>query len=305
MTKQMNKQEQDPEVKTKKSEVIIKSLNPKDLLNQFLTRNLCRTWTEDFVDSETHKAMQVKRSEIILQKGVCLNPDNMQKVLFHIQTGDIKEPIEVSNQSRQAEESKYYINPYMCKVEIAGETKKFLLEARGVRQVLEIITDWCELNYSGKFGIMEVKAYDSAVILVDRLRHYPIDEAQKRYLQGEIPFEEFMDEVVEDLEFDKPEEWEDRSQLKFYQIKAAVAKDGEREGGTHLFVVLAADADRAILTINAYLQQKQKAHNVKMREQNRLDEVEERAVTATIEESKIVSFNRLIPDTFCKAYYTE
>jgi len=27
--------------------------------------------------------------------------------------------------------------------------------------------------------------------------------------------------------------------------------------------------------------------------------------TATIEESKIVNFNRLIPDAFCKAYYSE
>ena len=301
------KNSQVAELKTRKSEVIIRSLDPKELLNKFLTRNLTRTWMDDFVDADTHEVVSVERSEIILTKGTCLNHENMQYVMFHIQTGDITEPIEVSNQSRQGDECKYCRYPFLCKVNINGTITKFLLEARGVRQVLDIVADWCELNCQGKFGILEVKEYDSAVILVDKLRQYSIDEAQKRYLEGEIPFEEFMDEVVDDIELDKTsaDDGDSHAHLKFYQIKAAVAKDGERMDGTSLFVVLAADADRAILTINAYLQQKQKAHNEKMIRENRPEEIEQRAVTATIEESKIVNFNRLIPDAFCKAYYSE
>lgn len=299
------KTNQEESVKTRKDEKRFSSLDPKELLNNYLVSNLCRKWTEDFIDKDTHEVVSIERSEIILDKGTCLNPENMQKVLFHTQSGDITEPIEVSNQSRQGHEAGYYRYPYTCKVGIDGETWKFLLQAKGVRQALDIVTDWCELHGRGAFSITEVKAYDSAVILVDKLRNYPIDEAQKRYMDGEIPFEEFMDEVVEDLEYSKPSEDENRMQMKFYQIKAAVAKDGERLPGTQLFVVLAADADRAILTINAYLQQKQKEYNAKMMRENRLSEVEDTAISATIEESKIVSFTRLIPDAFCKAYYNE
>lgn len=305
MTKTINKRDEAPEVKTKKNEVIIKSLNPRELLNQFLTHNLCRKWSEDFVDEFTHETVSIARTEIILQKGTCLNPDNMQKVMFHLQCGDIKEPIEVSNQSRQANEVEYSRWPYMCKVTVGELNVKFILEARGVRQVLDIVTDWCELNYQGVFGITEVKSYDNAVILVDKLRQYPMDEAAQRYKDGEIPFEEFVDEVIDDLEFKKPENESDNTQLKFYQIKAAVAKDGERLPVTSLFVVLAADADRAILTINAYLQQKQKARNEKMMLENHPEDVDQHTISATIEESKIVNFSRLIPDSFCKAYYSE
>lgn len=304
MAKDMKNQET-PEVKTKKSEVIISTLEPRELLNKFLTRNLYRTWTEDFIDTETHETTSIERREIILEKGVCLNPDNMQMVLFHMQAGDITKPIEVSNQSRQGEETTYYVFPYLCKATVDGQTVKFLLEAKGVQMVLDIVKDWCELNYIGHFGISEVKSYDNAVILVDKLRQYTIDEASKRYKDGEIPFEEFMDAVIDDKEFEKPAEEENRMQLKFYQIRAAVSKDGERQEGTSLFVVLAADADRAILTINAYLQQKQKARNERMLRENRPDEVETSTVTATIEESKIVNFSRLIPDSFCRAYYSE
>lgn len=299
------KEKKDEVVKTRKTEKRFSSKDPKELLNHFLVKNLCRTWHEDFIDNDTHETVTIERTEIILEKGVCLNPENMQKVLFHQQCGDITEPIEVSNQSRQGHEVGYRKWPFACKVSIDGETWKLLLQARGVRQALDIVTDWCELNTQKLFNINEVKAYDGAVILVDRLRQYSMDEAQKRYLDGEIPFEEFMDEVVEDIEYSKPSEDEDRSQMKFYQIKAAVTKDGERLEGTQLFVVLAADADRAILTINAYLQQKQKDHNSRMMFHGRLDELDNTTVVATIEESKIVSFTRLIPDAFCKAYYSE
>lgn len=300
------KQLKDEVIKTRKDEVRFSSTDPKKLLNNFLVGNLCRKWNEDFVDQETQKTVTIERTEIILEKGVCLNSENMQKVLFHMQTGDITEPIEVSNQSRLCSEAKYSKYPYMCKVGMDGETWKFLLEAKGVSQVLDIVKDWCELKgCRGTFAITEVKAYDSAVILVDRLRHYSVDEASERYANGEIPFEEFMNEDVEDYEYSKPEEDEERQPLKFYQIKAAVAKDGEKLPSTQLFVVIATDADRAILTINAYLQQKQREHNAKMMEQNRPDEVEHTTITASIEESKIVNFTRLIPDAFCKAYYSE
>ena len=141
------------------------------------------------------------------------------------------------------------------------------------------------------------------MILVDRLRSYAIDEAQLRYEQGEIPFEEFMDQDVKDSEYDK--DGDGGGQVKFYKIRAAILKDGERDSENNLFVVLATDADRAILTINAYLQQKQIERNMRMTQQGRTDEVEHRKVTATIEECKIESMSRLIPDAFCRAYYEE
>ena len=295
-------QEPNP-VKTRKDEVVISSLDPRDLFNKFLTRNLCRTWKEDFIDEETNEVVTIDRSEIILSKGTCLSSENLAKVNFHIQCGDITKPVEVSNQSRQAEEAVPYRHPHTCKVGINGQTMKFLLVARGVQQALDIVRDWCELKYSGQFAVTEVRQYDSAVILVDRLRSYAIDEAQLRYEQGEIPFEEFMDQDVKDSEYGK--DGDGGGQVKFYKIRAAILKDGERDSENNLFVVLATDADRAILTINAYLQQKQIERNMRMTQQGRMDEVEHRKVTATIEECKIESMSRLIPDAFCRAYYEE
>ena len=149
-------QEPNP-VKTRKDEVIISSLDPRDLFNKFLTRNLCRTWKEDFIDEETNEVVTIDRSEIILTKGKCLSSENLAKVNFHIQCGDITQPVEVSNQSRQAEEATPYRHPHTCKVGINGQTMKFLLVARGVQQALDIVRDWCELKYSGQFAVTEVR----------------------------------------------------------------------------------------------------------------------------------------------------
>ena len=288
------------ETKTRKSEVRFSSLSPKDLIGNYLVKSLRRKWLEDVFDNETQDVVTIERSEIIMEKGVLLNADNIARVMFHIQSGDITEPIEVSNQSRMASETSYYKHPYFCKVEINGETWKLLLEAKGVQQTIDIVKDYLELNSDGRFAIREVKAYDSAVILTDRLKQYPIDEAQRRYMSGEISFEEFMDSNVDE---NVGEEEEKEKSMKFYSIKANAYMDGEREPDTLPFLVVAADADRAILTINAYLQRKQEDHNERMRRDGRLDDIDQRTITATIEESKIVKFTRIIPDSFCRAYY--
>lgn len=294
-------------IETRADEVIISSLDPKELTGKYLTKNLCRTWTEEFIDQDTNEKVTVKRSEIILNKGTLLGNDTMSTVLFHMQTGDITEPIEVSNQHRLGTEIEHTrATPYCAKVVFGGsETKKYLLEASSIRQVLDILTDYCELNATQQFTFTEVKEYNCSVILVDMLRNLTPDEAAEKYVQGIIPFEEFMDQVIEDEEYDKPTKDEpDNVPVKFYEIKAAIAYDGERSSNidSQPFIVVAADADRAILTINAWLQARQRDSNARHIKNNELDEVDNRAITATIEESKIVNFSKLIPKQFCMAY---
>lgn len=288
-------------VKTKFNEFIIKSLDPKELHNKFLTHNLLRTWKETFIDTDTKQPIEIERNEIILTKGTCLNNENMQTFMFHLQSGDIKEPVEVSNQSRQAEEKRTtYQYPYVAKVSINGDSYKFLLQASSVQQVLDIVNDYVELNYNGSFKILEVKSYDDVLILVDNYRHLEQDEAALKYMEQEIPFEEFMDIVEDELNKDD-DEGETRKNRKFYQIKAAIMHDGNKTGEPEGFVVLADDADRAIMVINAFLKSE---HLDRIRRaEERGDTYEVKTVSATIDESKIVNFSKLIPKSFSMAYY--
>lgn len=288
-------------VKTKFNEEIIKSLDPKELHNKFLTHNLLRTWKETFIDTDTKQPVEIERNEIILTKGTCLNNENMQTFMFHLQSGDIKEPVEVSNQSRQASEKRTtYQYPYVAKVSINGDSYKFLLQASSVQQVLDIVNDYVELNYNGEFKILEVKSYDDVLILVDNYRHLEQDEAALKYMEQEIPFEEFMDIVEDELNKDD-DEGENKKTRKFYQIKAAIMHDGNKTGDPEGFVVLADDADRAIMVINAFL--KSELIDRIKRAEERGDTYEVKTVSATIDESKIVNFSKLIPKSFSKAYY--
>lgn len=288
-------------VKTKFNEEIIKSLDPKELHNKFLTKNLLRTWKETFIDTDTHQPVEIERNEIILTKGTCLNNENMQTFMFHLQAGDIKNTVEVSNQSRQCSENRrIHQYPYVAKVNIDGESYKFLLQASSVQQVLDIVSDYVELNYTGSFRILEVKSYDDVLILVDNYRNLEPDEAATKYLEQEIPFEEFMDIVEEDLKKDDEEEPKKKGN-KFYQIKAAIMHDGNKVGDPEGFVVLADDADRAIMVINAFLKA-ELIDRIKSAEV-RGETYEVKTVSATIDESKIVNFSRLIPKAFSMAYY--
>lgn len=286
--------------KTKFSEERIKTLVPEEMLNKFLVNDLVRTWHETMIDEDTQKPVIIERSEIILQRGILLNADNMQELNFHLQCGDITEPIEVSNQSRQAHHTDSYKQwPYTAKVDCNGETKKFLLQASGVQQAIDIIKDYCELQYNGSFHVSEIKAYDNVVILVDNYRDMPKDEAAVKYLQGEIEFEEFMDEVAKtDTHEDDAEK---KANRKFYQIKAAVYENGDKRPDTEGFMVLADDAERAIMVINAWMQSWLRKR--KMEAEEKGEKFEVNTISATIDESKIVSFTKLVPKKFCEVYY--
>lgn len=63
--------------------------DPKEMLNNFTAEVVKRTWTEELIDEKTGEKVPVEHNEVVLSKGILLDKDAIQTVMFHIQAHDI------------------------------------------------------------------------------------------------------------------------------------------------------------------------------------------------------------------------
>lgn len=216
------------EIKTKKDEIIKKisvtdEYYSKELVKSsgmFLKETVYRCWIEDFVDESNGEVVSIERKEIVLNKGVVLDADTMATILFHLQAGDI-ESVVLSNQSRDAVENNLGNKYYWVVAEINLKKVKFLFQAFSIDNVMEIIKDYIELNFRGRYRIVSAKEFETDVIIEDDLT-----------------------EVQESLNDDK-----------YYQITVIVTYDNYENNA--YAVVKTHDLDKAILLFNNYLKEKQ------------------------------------------------
>ena len=87
-------------IETKKNEIRYQTSDPRRMLNKYLTRHVCKTWKEDFIDEDTQEAVTIERNEVLFQRGTLIDQDVLAKIRFCYDAGDIKGDIEVSNQKR-------------------------------------------------------------------------------------------------------------------------------------------------------------------------------------------------------------
>ena len=250
---------------TRKDEVRIQTLDTMKMLNMYIAEKVVKTWKEDFIDQDNGEVVTVERSEPLYVKGTLINQDVLAKIKFDIASGDIKEPIWITNQNREGYEYKNtFMQPWLAKAEIGDKNVKFLLYAQGVDNAMTILRDYIELNYKGGFVITEVKEFDDCVILEDTLSdRMSEDDISIAYLRGEID----LDAYVTATRNATNENAAPSKDKKYYQLEFKIKSqdtDGEYES-TGTFVVNTFDTERAMVVVKAYLkmQDEQRAETAK------------------------------------------
>lgn len=223
-------------IETKKDEVKFTTSDPKEMLNNYLSKRVLKTWVEDFVDPDTGEVVPIERNEILFNAGKLIDNDLQAEIMFHISAGEITE-VEVSNQKREAFLNHYNgLVPYMVTAQINGKNRKFLLYASSVIMAHEVANDYIELNYCGGFYISQIKEFNSCII-VEESKLKPLIEIHPG-IKITNPIEEEQQDVVKE----------------YYKIEAIITLDEEREY-TQMFVIKAKDVDAAKDVINDWIRQ--------------------------------------------------
>lgn len=300
-------------IETRKSEVRYFTSDPEKMLGKFTTSRVYKTYSEDFYDKEKDTVEKVERHQLLLDKGVYINNDVLAEIKFWLAEGAISE-IEVSSQKRMSYELEYnHMYPYKAVVSIDKKRHSFIFYAYSMKNAIEILNDYVELNFFGGFTIVDLKELDYCVILVDkfktiRQRNLELDVA---YLNDDISMEEYIESKIDesDKELSENEEEDDTLKLKFYQIGAKIIQCIDDESSndeeySQTFIVRTFSAVRANLIIAKWLQNEQEK-----RYQESLLHPErtfvKKQILSFIEESKILSIGNFIPRQFSEAYQNQ
>jgi len=282
------------------SEVRYRTLNPAEMLNMFIAERVDKRWEETFVDEETGKKVKVQRQSPLYVKGTLIDQDVLAKIKFDISSGDLKEPIEVSNQNRTGYEWKHTgLQPWEAKVEVDNRKMKFLLYAQNVDNALVILRDYVELNYKGGFAITHVGEFSDCVILEDTLSDRMSEkDVNTAYLKGEID----MDTYIKASQNGESASDSKDNAKKYYQMELTVtARDSKDEfKHTDNFVVHTFDTERAMIVIKSYLKMRDDERCALAEKDGR--EYERRTFSLLIEKAAPIPVGCFIPLDFSLVY---
>lgn len=289
---------------TRKSERKFRTLDPKDMLNMYIAEKVVRKWKEDFIDENTNETVTVERCEALYVQGTLIDQNVLARIRFDIEAGDIKEPILVSDQLREAQEWKNTsLKPWQAKAEIGDKTVKLLLYGQSVDNVMEILRDYIELNYKGRFAVTEVKEFTDCIILEDTLSDkMDVDDISIAYLNGEIDMDTYTNAVANTKDEDQPQ----GKDKKYYQIEYKISwveEDGLKGEYTSTFVVNTFDTERASVVTKAYL----KCQDEKLAERARKDgnTYFRKTFSLLIEKAAPIPVGCFIPLEFSQVYAEE
>ena len=234
-------------IQTRKTENIIVTLDPELLYRKYLVSDLNREWEEPFLDEDTGEVLAVKRHERILERGTYLEEDQIAVINFHIQAGDIKDGIEVSDQRRLGTMSLGWgLQPWSVRVRISKKSIKIILLARNVLQALEIARDYLELKYKDVFAIMSISGYKEHIFLYDDTQDLAVKDGQ------------------EDRHEEKPDEDDETKDVSvFYSIEAKVSL-GEKNCQYFNFLVYAKNVEDAKSIVEKWIDEQIEAKKLGM-----------------------------------------
>lgn len=283
-------------VETRKDEIRYVTDDPKRMLDKYLTKRVIQKWTEDFIDEDTGKIVQIERSQVLFEAGRWIDQNLLQQLTFHLQAGDIKE-VEVSNQNRRAwEYDCSTLRPWLVQALIGEKKVKMLMYAVSVANVLEIAKDYIELHHAGSFRLNMVKEIDTNVILEDNFNKAKAELADKEraFKKGEIDYVEYTAAQAAADE-------EQHQEKKFYQLELKVTYEKENlEDDTWNFIVHTADTDRAMMVIDHYLKKCEEERKKRMEERN--EEYFSRDYKLRIEKVAPIPVGKFVPKEFSEAY---
>lgn len=286
-------------VETKKNEVREITSDISRMKGKYLVYDLKRSWREDFLDEGSGEVVSIERKELIYERGTLLQAEELSRIQFFMNEGSISE-VEVSNQKRMSYEFKNtYIYPYMAQVDVENKKKKFLMLASSVDNALEIVKDYVELNYTGRYQVSMVKEYENHIIIVDTMLKKPLDDVTKLALDEELYSREERDQILKGDDENTPDT------LKFYKIKARVSFSDEENKDEifQSFIVNTYTAERAIMLINDFLNREQNKHEKEAVDKG--NTFKRKDINAVIEESGVIPVYVFIPKAFSEAYQSQ
>lgn len=231
--------------KTRKDALVFETDQPSAMIGYYLAEPLTKTWTEDFIDSDTGEMVSVERQEIILRRGELITPEQAQSINFYMLSGDITKPVKLTDQRRQAEEyTSASLKPYKVTASINDKRHKFILEAQTVELAMEVARDWIELNYKGNFTIVGATALSNVILLNSNIERFKADgETEEVSGTGDS----------------------DGEPTRYYMADAEVLinyLDGEPDEYNFTFIVKTLDVDTAKAAATAWISAKvRKNHN--------------------------------------------
>lgn len=286
-------------VETKKNEVREITSDISRMKGKYLVYDLKRSWREDFLDEGSGEVVSIERKELIYERGTLLQAEELSRIQFFMNEGSISE-VEVSNQKRMSYEFKNtYIYPYMAQVGVENKKKKFLMLASSVDNALEVVKDYVELNYTGRYQVSMVKEYENHIIIVDTMLKKPLDDVTKLALDEELYSREERDQILKGDDENTPDT------LKFYKIKARVSFSDEENKDEifQSFIVNTYTAERAIMLINDFLNREQNKHEKEAVDKG--NTFKRKDINAVIEESGVIPVYAFIPKAFSEAYQSQ
>jgi hypothetical protein len=195
---------------TKKDEHIV-TVTSTEELEQIDRRKFCyaaskivRTYPEDFINEDTGETVTIDRNEILYSKGDHISQDDFSALLFHFQSGELKE-VSLSDQYRPG----YVFGSSwsIWQVNAAGHIKlNMLLSAPNANLAYEIAKDYIELNYSGGFKITGIKLFTANIVIENNT-----EEKENNGKKVENNWYSISSVVKEDTEEDEEVEVENRA----------------------------------------------------------------------------------------------
>lgn len=293
-------------IESRKSEIRFVTSDPKKMLGKWLSKNVTKSWTVAFKDEHGNE-VPVERTEVLFERGTYIDNDKLQQIMFFQSEGSIKD-VEVSNQNRrcvQLESTALYT--YIAKVIINDKKKKLLLKASSIKNVLDIINDYIELNFDGQFVVEAVQEQSSCIILIDNFEKINMDE---EYLKDHIDDETYMEHVDKENE-KKKDDQSTIDERKFYDFDTSLFVD-DVKSGFQKFIVYTNSVDKGLMIINAYLANNEKKRVKRMQElydkhQSEIEPTDDEArnIIAAIEQVKPITISRYIPLEFSMVYNDE
>lgn len=163
----MEKKQEKPNFKRPCDIKVTRTANPKTMLNKYLAEDVCKVWTEDFIDEDTKEVVSIERKEKLFERGLFLNKEAVSRIQFSIQAEEITE-VKVSELRYDAER---FIGTSLLPWEVSvsgGTSGKFLYltRAQSAEQAITVATEYAGmyLGLNGWFSVKQVKYCDYNIV---------------------------------------------------------------------------------------------------------------------------------------------
>lgn len=240
-------------------------------LGWYTKRTVKREWQQDVLNTETKKVEKVTKSETVLCKGVLIDKDDLARLQFYAQAGELSS-IEVTNQRRQSEESGHYHMVALVTAAVGGKTVKLIMHALNIPMALDIARDFIEQTYDKDFSFISAKVTTTYHIIEETL----------------LQLKDCTDEQAIADEYE---------QGRFYEVSARYATWSDQQETDNslvegVFLCRTSDVDIAKEVIWRAL--------IKWRKEKHPDE--DWKARVVIDEAKICQFNKVLTYEFCAPY---